>query len=320
MRAVVFDKELKLIKDYPMPVLKEGEALVKVILVGICNTDVEITKGYMGFSGVIGHEFVGEVVEIRGENQELLGKRVVGEINLGCGNCEWCAKGLQRHCYNRSVLGIFNRDGCMADYVSMPIENLLVVDDNIPDEEAIFTEPIAAAFEILEQKHIQPNEKIAVLGDGKLGLLISIVLSYTQAYLTVIGKHEEKLKVVEKYGIKTALLKDLKEERVFDTVVDATGSVSGLECAMKILKPRGVLVLKSTVATGKDFNISPFVVDEIAILGSRCGRFEPALRLMKRGLIDTKPFIEKIFDADNAIEAFELSRQKGILKVILKFD
>lgn len=320
MKALVFDEELKLVQDYAKPVPKKNEALVKVKLGGICNTDYEITQGYMGYKGVIGHEFVGVVEEINGEDKSLLGKRVVGEINCACGECEWCHKDLGRHCPNRQTLGIWHKDGCFAQYVTMPIENLIEVPQNIEDEEAVMTEPLAAGLEILEQLHIPPYQTVVILGDGKLGLTTALALYASNVDVLLVGKHQNKLDIAKNQGIKTVLLSEFKIEKKYDVVVEATGSVSGFETAASLTKPRGVLVLKSTVAAGKEFNLSPIVVDEITILGSRCGRFAPALRLLKSKKVDFKPMISGIYDVDDAIEAFERNKQKDTLKVLIRFN
>lgn len=319
MKAVVFDNNLKLISDYNMPVPKSGEALIKVLMAGICNTDFEITKGYMGYNGILGHEFVGIVESVNSEDKTLVGKRVVGEINCGCGECEYCKTGLERHCFNRQTLGIWQKDGCMAEYVTMPIKNLLVVPENVTDEEAVMVEPLAAALEILEQLHIRPDANVLVLGDGKLGLTIALALSGAGLNVTQVGKHTNKLAITSQQGVKTVLLEDLQITKTWDVVVEATGSINGFETALALTKPRGILVLKSTVASGKEFNFAPIVVDEITILGSRCGQFEPALRLLEQKRINFKPLITDVYEIDNAIEAFEKNKAKDSIKVLIKF-
>ena len=318
MKAVVFDNWLRLDNNYPMPEPKKGEALIKVNTIGICNTDYEITLGYMGYKGILGHEFTG-VVE-KAENKDLIGKRVVGEINCGCGECEWCAQGLERHCFNRTTLGIWKREGCFAEYVSLPEKNLLVIPDNVSDEEAVFTEPLAAALEILEQVHIPPYKKVIVLGDGKLGLIIALALSAAGLDITLVGKHEEKLKIAAEQGVKTKLLSELKIEKAYDFVVEATGSISGFETSVALTKPRGTLILKSTIAASKEFNLAPIVVDEITIVGSRCGQFAPALRMLEQKRIDVKPLISDIFDIDASIAAFERNKEKSSVKVLVKVN
>lgn len=319
MKAVVFNNELKLVDNYAKPELQKGEALVRVLMAGICNTDFEITKGYMGYNGVLGHEFVGLVEEINSEDKSLLNKRVVGEINCGCGECDYCKQGLERHCFNRQTLGIWKKDGCMAQYVTMPIKNLLEVPQNVSDEEAVMVEPLAAALEILEQLHIRPDAKVLVLGDGKLGLTIALALSGAGLDVTQVGKHSNKLAITKKQGIKTILLDELKITKTWDVVVEATGSINGVETALSLTRPRGILVLKSTVASGKEFNFAPIVVDEITILGSRCGQFAPALRLLEQKRIDFKPLITDVYSVDNAIEAFEKNKEKSSIKVLIKF-
>lgn len=354
MKALVFDKELKLVDDYKKPVPKKGEALVRVTLAGICNTDYEITKGYMGYVGILGHEAVGIVEDVNintdkchseANKQEILrcaqndakaeespnstnniykhpliGKRVVPEISYGCKdpNCEWCAKHNYRHCPNRHTLGIWNKDGVFAQYFTMPVEVLFEVPDNVADEQAVFTEPLAAALEINEQLHIKPMDKVVVLGDGKLGLITAIALNAQNLNVTLVGKHQNKLDIARAQGVKTALLNDFKIEKIYDVVVEATGSVNGFETSLALTKPRGVLVLKSTVATGKELNLAPIVIDEITVLGSRCGQFPPALRLLESGKIDLTPLISATYEIDNAIEAFEKNKEKDTLKVLLK--
>lgn len=322
MKALVFDNELKLEKNYPIPDIKENEVLIKTSMVGICNTDYEITKGYMGYKGVLGHEFVG-VVEKIGSNvdKNLIGKRVVGEINLACNNCEWCHKGLQRHCPNRSTLGIFKKDGCFSEYFTLPKENIIEISDNIDDKTATFTEPLAAAYEILEQLHIRPDSKVAIVGDGKLGLCISLVFSALNVDFVHIGKHQEKLNISKNNGAKTVLLSDLKEtdKKSFDYVVEATGSTGGFELSASLVKPRGTLVLKSTIVAKEGLNLASIVVDEITIVGSRCGQFKPILRLLEKGKINVKPLISKIYNIDNFKEAFEENSKKDTLKILVKF-
>lgn len=320
MKALIFNDKLELKTDYPQATLKENEALIKVTMAGICNTDYEITKGYMGYNGILGHEFVGEVIEINGIDKSLLNKRVVGEINLGCNNCTWCAQNLARHCPNRSTLGIFNKDGCFCEYLTMPLQNLLEVPQNVSDEEAVFVEPLAAACEIIEQKHIRPDEKVVILGDGKLGLLIALTLNAMGLDALLVGKHQNKLDIAKAQKVKTALLNDIKIEPVYDVVVEATGSISGFETSVALTKPRGTLVLKSTIATGKELNLAPIVINEITVLGSRCGQFAPALRLLEQEKINVKPLISKIYNFDDAIEAFEANKQKDTIKVLMRIN
>ena len=322
MKAIVFDEELKLVNDYKKPVPQKGEALVRVTLAGICNTDFEITKGYMGYKGVLGHEAVGVVEEINDNDQSLLGKRVVAEISYGCKkpDCSYCAEKLYRHCPDRHTLGIWRKDGVFAEYFTMPLETLFEVPDNVTDEQAVFVEPLAAACEISEQLHIKPFQKVIVLGDGKLGLITALELNSQNVDVTLVGKHQNKLDIAKAQGVKTKLLNDLKVEKVYDVVVEATGSISGFETALALTKPRGVLVLKSTIAASKEFNFAPIVIDEITVLGSRCGQFPAALRLLQAERIDFSPLISARYKADEAIKAFEKNKEKDVLKVLIEFD
>lgn len=319
MKAVVFDEELKLVTDYEMPTPKKGEALIKITMAGVCNTDYEITKGYMGYKGILGHEFVGVVEEINDEDKSLLGKRVVGEINNGCGECDLCHQGLERHCFNRQTLGIWQKDGCFAQYLSWPIKNLLEVPANVSDEQAVFVEPLAAGLEILEQLHIQPVEKVVILGDGKLGLTTALALNASNIDVLLVGKHQNKLDIANAQGVQTKLLADLEVKKEWDFVVEATGSISGFEMALALTKPRGTLVLKSTVAASKEFNLAPIVIDEIRVQGSRCGQFAPALRLLKSEKIDFSPLVSGVYGIDDALAAFEKNKEKDTLKVLIKF-
>jgi threonine dehydrogenase-like Zn-dependent dehydrogenase len=290
---------------------------VRVLVAGICNTDIEILKGYMGFRGIIGHEFVGLVEECAEER--LLGRRVVGEINAGCGRCDYCLKGLERHCPARSVLGILGRDGAMAEYLTLPVRNLHVVPDGVADEEAVFAEPLAAAFEISEQVHVVPSSRVLVMGDGKLGLLAAMALGLACADVTVLGKHGDKLEIAARRNLKTAMPGALAMERAYDVVVEATGTAGGLQTALGLVRPRGTVVLKSTVAGATEMNLSPIVIDEITVVGSRCGPFAPALRALSGRLVDVRPLVTGIFPFERAREAFERARQKGSLKVLLDF-
>lgn len=323
MKAVVFnDKEGLVLKtDYTKPVPQKGEALIKISMAGICNTDAEIIKGYMGYSGVLGHEFVGVVEEVNDADKSLIGKRVVAEISYGCEkpDCPWCAVKNYRHCPDRHTIGIWRKDGCFAEYITLPTNILFEVPENVPDEQAVFVEPLAAACEITEQLHIEPTHKVVVLGDGKLGLTTALTLNAQNLDVTLVGKHQNKLDIAKAQGVKTMLLDELKVSNNFNVVVEATGSVSGFETSLNLVKPRGVLVLKSTIATGKELNLAPIVINEITVLGSRCGQFGPALRLLKNNRIDFKPFISKIYSIDEAIKGFEANREKDSIKIILKF-
>lgn len=324
MKALVYDNNpgegLKLIKDYKNPVLKAGEALIKTTLMGICNTDEEITKGYMGYKGVLGHEFTGVVTDVFNDtDKSWIGKRVVGEINAGCKKCKWCASGLERHCPNRGTLGIWQKEGCFSEYFTLPVSNLLEIPDGVSDEEAVFVEPLAAAYEIIEQVHIKPTDRVALLGDGKLGLSIALVLGALNIDLYHIGKHENKLEISKNAGNKTMLLSEIHGlEGFFDVVIEATGSVGGFETSLALTKPRGTLVLKSTIAAKEGLNLASVVINEITVVGSRCGQFSPVIRLLEKKAINVKPLITKILPFDDAVEGFELNRQKDTLKVILR--
>jgi alcohol dehydrogenase len=314
MRALVYDGQLRLVEDYPQPDPPPGEALVRVKLAGICNTDLEIVRGYLGFQGVLGHEFVGVVEECA--NESLVGQRVVGEINCYCGECPTCRAGAPTHCPNGTTLGIWGRDGAFADYLSLPVVNLHTVPEVVSDEAAVFVEPLAAALEILEQVQIKPTDRVVVLGDGKLGLLVAQVLGLTGCDLAVGGRHEEKLAILQRRGIDARLADGLPTEKV-DVVVDCTGHPSGFAAARGLVKPRGTLVLKNTFHGDVEVNLSMLVVDEITLIGSRCGPFAPALRLLERGLVDVESLVSATYPLDGGLAAFEQAQKKGMLKVLL---
>lgn len=318
MKAAVFDGKLRFVTDRPRPAPGRGEALLRVLMAGICNTDLEILKGYMDFRGVLGHEFVGVVEEAPG-SEGLAGRRVVGEINLACGRCGRCLGGLKTHCTERAVLGILRKDGAMAEYATLPVENLHEVPEGVSDEEAVFTEPLAAAFEVMEQVHIRPSDRVLVMGDGKLGLLISLALGLSRADATLLGRHENKLSIARAQGVRTALFDSFKAEKDFDVVVEATGRAGGLEAALSFVRPRGTVVLKSTVAQGRAMNLSPLVVSEVTVVGSRCGPFDPALRALSGRLLDVRPLITGTYGFERAGEAFEKAEEKGSVKILLDF-
>ena len=291
-----------------------ARAIVKVHLAGICSTDLQIVQGYMGFRGVPGHEFVGIVAD---GPPTLVGKRVVGEINFGCGACDACRRDLSRHCAYRSVMGILNADGAFAEYVAVPADNLHVVPDSISDEEAVFTEPLAAAFEILTQIQIDPGDEVLVLGDGKLGNLCAQALRLTGAKITVLGKHPDKLSLIKKAGVRTVLLGDW-QPRFFDIVVEATGSASGLQLALAAVRPRGTLVLKSTIAADHRVSLAPIVINEINVVGSRCGPFPDALDALAGRRVTVTPLIEKIYSLDDGVAAVRYAAAPGTTKVLLQ--
>jgi alcohol dehydrogenase len=315
MRALEYDGELKLRTDYPEPVAPTAEALVEVSLAGICNTDLEIMRGYMGFKGILGHEFVGVVEHC--EDPSLVGQRVVGEINCSCGTCPTCLAGHPTHCPQRTTLGIWGRDGAMADYCLVPARNLHVVPHSVSDEQAVFTEPLAAALQILEQVHLRPTEHVVVLGDGKLGLLVAQVMRLTGCDLLAVGRHTEKLAILERQGIPTRLASRGLGIQA-DVVVDCTGNPDGFASARAILRPRGTLVLKSTFQGQKEVALNSIVVDEIKLVGSRCGPFRPALRLLNQRLVDVESLITSTYPLQEAEAAFEQARAKSSLKVLLR--
>jgi threonine dehydrogenase-like Zn-dependent dehydrogenase len=331
MRALVFrDANLALDYNYPMPTPSVGEALIRVLLVGICNTDLEIIRGYMGFQGVPGHEFVGVVEEIyddvlREQYNYLLGKRVVGEINAACyrPDCPYCQRGMSTHCSRRTTLGIDRRDGAFAEYLTLPIQNIHLVPANVSDEQAVFVEPLAANFEIFEQVHLQPTDSVVILGDGKMAQLAAQVLTLNGCAVSMVGKHKEKLALVEKRGVQTYMLAAserfiTENGRYVDLVVECTGSAQGLEMALRIVRPRGTIILKSTVADLSTLNLAPIVIDEIRVQGSRCGPFAPALRALSQQLVTVSPLISSTYTLDNALEAFNYAEQKGVLKVLVR--
>ena len=315
MRALVFDGKLVLLEiDKPVP--KPGEALIQVLLAGICGTDREILKGYSAFRGVIGHEFVGRVVEA--EEPAWVGERVVGEINISCGECAWCLRGLGRHCPRRSVMGIVNRQGCFAEFLALPLRNLHRIPAGVPDEAAVFVEPLAAAAEILAQVRLEPGTGVVVLGDGRLGLLVAQVLKNAGAQVMLVGKHTWKLELARAWGVRvtTESQNELQAASV-PVVVEATGSPRGLEEALRLVEPRGTVVMKSTFHDPVRFDATKLVVDEVMLIGSRCGDFSTALDLLQRGQIRVQPLLSKVFPFEESLEAFEYLERTACLKVCL---
>ncbi|RJP56664.1 MAG: alcohol dehydrogenase [Candidatus Auribacter fodinae] len=318
MRALVLsDGKLRLANiDKPIPA--QNECLIKILCAGICNTDIELLRGYMGFNGVPGHEFVGQI--ITSSDPKLMGKRVVGEINIGCGACSWCRSGNKEHCPARSVLGILNKNGVFAEYITLPAENLHVVPESISNEQAVFTEPLAAAIRIVQQVHLNPEDKIAIIGDGKLGLLIAQVLQSNTIFdFTLFGRHPERtdqlkscsaIKIVTNY-------ESNRYHAKFDAVIEASGTQDGFLQAINMLKPLGHLILKSTVAEGSQLNLAPIVINELTVTGSRCGPFAPALRMLENGSIHPENMISAAYSLDNWEEAFKTALKKGVLKVVL---
>lgn len=317
------------LQQVPIPTPLPGEALVKVLIAAVCNTDLEILKGYMGFSGVLGHEFVGVCERVPPGQEALLGKRVVGDINLpcgqqsGCGACSFGGIRARNHCGNRTVLGILNKDGTYAQYLSIPTSNLHLVPDTVSSENAAFVEPLAAACRILEQGVVSKGDRVAVIGDGKLGLLIAEVLGRhvsASGNLVIFGRHQRKMALVStEANVRAELSADALPAfaKGFEVVVDATGSPAGLDLAQQLCVPMGKLVLKSTCAAGADFNTAPFVIDELQVIGSRCGPFGPALKLLEEGL-DLTPLIDETLPLERAAEAIEKARTKGCMKVQIR--
>ena len=316
MLALRVDKKKLIIKEIEKPG-EADEAVVRVLLSGICNTDLEIARGYAGFNGTIGHEFVGVVEE--STERVLIGCRVVGEINAGCGECDLCHAADSRHCAARTVLGIHGRDGAHAEFLQLPAINLLPVPDNVPDEHAVFTEPLAAACGILERVKITSEDRVAVIGDGKLGLLCAQVLALTGASVLLVGKHSSKRRIAERRGIETTTPKlAAKRARQFDVVVEASGAAPGFALALDLLRPKGQLVLKSTFHGKTELDAARIVVDEISIVGSRCGRFTPALDLLQKSAIDVDSLISEEYPLSNGIHAMSRAATRGVLKVLLR--
>jgi threonine dehydrogenase-like Zn-dependent dehydrogenase len=313
MRAVVLGKTVELQAARPEPVCADGEVLVRVALAGVCETDLQLMKGYMGFTGVLGHEFVGVA-----QSGAFAGRRVVGEINCSCWRCDMCARGLATHCPNRTVLGILNHDGAFADYIAVPERNLHPVPDTLPDDVAVFTEPVAAAFQIPAQIPIARSDRVVVLGDGRLGNLCAQVLAGLSDHLLVLGKHPAKLALLDALGIETAMVAEVPAGRSADVVVDATGSETGLPTAVTLVRPRGTIVQKTTVAGAQTMAWAPIVIDEISVVGSRCGPFDVALDALERGLVDVSGMVSKRFDLTAGVEALEYATTPGVMKVLIE--
>ncbi|MBE9041697.1 alcohol dehydrogenase catalytic domain-containing protein [Oscillatoriales cyanobacterium LEGE 11467] len=308
------NQQLQLRSDLPIPEPKPGEALIRVLRAGICNTDLELLRGYYPYTGVLGHEFVG-VVE-RGP-QPWVDRRVVGEINAACGTCGFCRRGISTHCENRTVLGIVNRNGAFAEYLTLPVANLHPVPDNVPTDVATFAEPLAAALEIQEQVNVEPNQRVLVVGDGKLGQLVAQTLALTGCNLLAVGRHEEKLENLAARGIQTGFAEAV-DEGTFDIAVECTGNPSGFELARQALRSRGILVLKSTYAGKLTLDMSSLVVDEITLIGSRCGPFAPALELLAQERVDVRSLVDRHYQLLEGLAAFDRAQERGVLKVLLE--
>jgi threonine dehydrogenase-like Zn-dependent dehydrogenase len=314
MRALVFDRKLEFRGDYPDPVATPGESIVRVAAAGVCGTDLEIARGYMQYRGVPGHEFSGRVIE--SNSAALRGKRVVGEINAGCGRCALCSAGLARHCPTRTVLGILGRQGAFAERLSLPDINLIPIPDSIPDDVAVFVEPLAAACEIFEQVHLGRNHAIVVIGDGRLGAIVALALKAEKYVPLVAGHHREKLERLAGLGLATAEESSLREK--FDVAIDCSGSAGGFRRAVELVRPRGKIILKSTAAAAAEINLAPIVVNEISVIGSRCGRFQPALDALAAGKIDPRPLIDGVFALDDGIAGFEAAKDPLNFKILLR--
>jgi threonine dehydrogenase-like Zn-dependent dehydrogenase len=311
MKALWLENNQISLRNIPQPI-KPNEALIKIRRAGICSTDLELVKGYYPFTGILGHEFVGEVVSA--PEQSLIGQRVVGEINVACGKCTACLSGRSSHCEVRTVLGITDRNGVFAEYTTLPLENLHRVPDSVPDEIALFTEPLAAALEIQEQIQIKPTDRVLLIGAGRLGQLIAQTLALTSCDLYVLARHEYQQKMLGARGISSITQEEI-QPRQWDIVVDATGSPDGISLSRKAVRPRGTLVMKSTYKGNITINLSSIVVDEITVVGSRCGPFEPALRLLEKRVVDPTVLISAQYKLRDALKAFEHAAQPGVLKV-----
>ena len=316
MIAVHLEDGAVTIRNLPVPPRPEGFALLRLLAGGICNTDLELQRGYYAFAGTPGHEFVAEVVEAGAP--ALIGKRVAGEINLACAHCEWCRQGLGRHCPNRTVLGIVKHPGAFAEFFTLPERNLHVLPDDVPTSRAVFLEPLAAACEILDQVAIPPGEPVAVLGDGKLGLLVSLVLNAHGYRVHQFGRHAAKLAIAARAGVVTEIAAGTLPIAAYDWVVDATGSPEGLRSAAAMARPRGTVILKSTVHGAVPVDTAPIIVNELTLVGSRCGRFEAALPMLNHPLVHVEELIAARFPLSEAPQAFARAAQRGVLKVLLE--
>jgi len=314
MQALWLEDRKLAVRDIETPAAAD-EALIRIRLSGVCGTDLELVRGYYPFTGVPGHEFAGEVVAA--PDPSWVGARVVGEINASCGGCEACLNGRPTHCERRTVLGIVDRHGVHAEYTALPVGNLHRVPDSVPDEAAVFTEPLAAALEILQQVHVSPTDRVLLVGAGRLGQLVAQVLALTGAHLRVVARHARQRELLAARGIATIEEAEV-EPRRWDVVVEATGSPSGFELARRAVRPRGTFVLKSTYRGELTLDMAPFVVDEITVIGSRCGPFAPALRLLERGDVDVSGMVDATFPLADAVTAMEAAARPGMMKVLLR--
>jgi len=310
------DRKMTFRTDLPLPSLDKDEVLIKVLLAGVCSTDLEMLRGYYDFKGVPGHEFVGQVVDDNGQ-PELMGKRVVGDINVSCGECDRCLKQEPNHCLNPRTLGIFDYDGVFAEYCKLPAKNLTVVDDSVSDVLAVFTEPTAAAFRILDQIQVRPSDRVIVVGAGRLGLLIAQALKNTGCDLKVVVRRPEPASILEGWGIKSVYPEEFEGD-LADIVVEVTGSPEGFKLSQSLTRARGILVLKSTFAEDVNVNLSKLVVDEITLVGSRCGNIPAGLRALSMGLIQVGEMVDSVFKLDQGLEAITRAGEPGVLKVLIR--
>ena len=317
MRAITFDKTLSFAAHHPDPVPADGDCLVRVHLAGVCSTDLQITRGYMNFSGVLGHEMVGTVQD---GTDRWVGKRVVCEINCVCGACDMCQAGLSNHCRKRTVMGILGRDGCFADYVAVPERNLHELPENISDEEAVFVEPLAAAWQVVKQTPVEKRSKVAVVGSGRLGLLVAQVINTFGCDIFVVGRNPKTLLLAEKKHIRAVSVEQLIARNDRDLVVECTGAPQGMDIAMSLVRPRGVISLKSTYATAGSTNWAPVVIDEVSVVGSRCGPFQDAIDSLARKQVDVLSLVSKSTRIEQGVDAFEAASQKDVVKVLLKIN
>jgi threonine dehydrogenase-like Zn-dependent dehydrogenase len=315
MRALTYDGQLSLDRSLPQPTIESDQSLLKIRRAGICNTDLELIAGMYGFTGILGHEFVADVLQ---GPLELIGKRVVGEINVACMRCDFCQQGVPSQCRNRTTVGIVRHPGAFADYLALATRNLHVVPNEVSDDEAVFTEPLAAALQATEAVHISPRDRVVVLGVGKLGMLVAQVLKLTGAEVVAVVRREKQARLLENWRITAVELNELEPQRA-QVVVDCTGQADGFDAALSLVESRGTIILKSTYHGLPQANLTQVAVREIRVVGSRCGPFDAALRLLSAGLVDVKPLIEARYDLDNALAAIEQAGRPGALKVLLDF-
>lgn len=315
MRALVFNKTLSFQPRHSEPAVNDGDTLVRVLQAGICGTDLQILKGFMKFTGIPGHEFVGEVVD--SPEKDLVGQRVVGEVDIVCGRCDLCLSGLSSHCRNRTALGLLNHDGCFADALRLPAMNLHVVPKNVDNDQAVFVEPLAAAFQILKQIQLDGRKWVTILGDGRLGLLCAQVLRNAGCPVRVVGKHPDKLGLCEKWGVRSRLLADIFPRHDQDVVVDCTGDPGGMQLAMQVVRPRGTIVAKTLTAADQPINLTPLVTDELQIVGSRGGPFREAIKALSEKTVDVISLISKRMKIEQGLEAMEFAVRADVLKVLI---